>query len=184
MRNHAIMAALLISASARADPVVVERLVARVDGRPVFLSEIRQQARVSLATQTPAQRGTNYRRTYRQLLRQRIERELISVHAERQGTFVTGAEIDHALEAVAKANGLDMDALFAHAFRVGLDREDYRDEIRQQLLEQRVSYAFGLRVLGTYPETEPARAEWLTRARTRLIAEARRQTCIERWARW
>jgi len=184
MRTHLVLAALLWSASARAEPVVVERVVARIDGRPVFLSEIRERARTKLANQTPAQRGASFRKTYRELLEERIEQELLSNYATQRQASVASSEIENALAEIAKANSIDVDTLLTLAAAAGLDAKTYREDVRQQLLEQRVSYEFGLHALGPYPETEVARSAWLKRARRRLLSQTEGQTCIERFVRW
>jgi parvulin-like peptidyl-prolyl isomerase len=174
----------LTAASAHAEPLLVERVVARVDGRPIYLSEIRARGRLALASATPAQRASTFRRTHRELLEQRIERELFRIRAAREHVEVAPEEVDRALESIASANQMDVSELFVEVRRAGYDAQAYRVEITDQLIEQRLIQTYGVRHIGPYPTSERARADWLARARKLLLREARRQTWVERWARW
>jgi hypothetical protein len=158
--------------------------VARVDGRPIYLSEIRTRGRLALASATPTQRASTFRRTHRDLLEQRIERELFRIRAAREHVEVTPEEVDRALASVAQANQMDLGGLLAEVRRAGYDAHAYRVEITDQLVEQRLIQTYGVRHIGPYPTSERARTDWMARARKLLLREARRQTWVERWARW
>lgn len=179
-----LLALSLMAASAHADPLLVDRVVARVDGRPIYLSEIRTRGRFALASASPAQRASAFRRTHRELLDARIERELFRSRAAREHVAVTPEEVERALESIAQANQMDVVGLLAETRRAGFDAHAYRVEITDQLVEQRLIQAYGMRHLGPYPTSEHARTDWMARARKLLLREARRQTWVERWARW
>lgn len=184
MGRRVLLFLLLLCGTSSADPVLVERVVARVDGKPIYLSEIRGRAKLALSSLGPAQRASTFRSVHRSLLEQRIEREILLARAARDGVVVTPEEVTEALTSVALANHTDVDGLLAEAARSGFDAESYRQEIAEQLIEQRTSLAYGTRHLGAYPESESARTRWLAKARTLLLKEARRQTWVERWVRW
>ncbi len=179
------LAVVLSASAATADPIVVERVVARVDGRPVLLSEVRQAAKPYLLRLTrPVDRAAGYRRVYRETLAHRIEHALIAIEAERRHLSVSDDDIETALVAIEKNNGFDRNRLLAEVRSAGLDEAAYRREISEQVLEQRVIYAFGLDKVRPYPDTDEARAKWFGRVRSRLLDEVRKEACIERWVRW
>lgn len=184
MLRRVVLLVLFASGIASADPVLVERVVARVDGKPIYLSEIRARSRPTLASLGPTQRASAFRATHRSLLEQRIERELLLARARRERVEVTPDEVTQALESIARSNHIDVEGLLAEATRTGFDASAYRQEIAEQLLEQRLVQTYGMRHLGAYPVSDAARTRWMARARARLLHEARRQTWVERWVRW
>lgn len=184
MGRRALLFVLFLTAAANADPVLVERVVARVDGQPIYLSEIRARSKLALAPLRPAERAAAFRRTHRALLDQRIERGILLARAAREHVEVTPDEVTEALVTIARENHTDLDGLLAEATRSGFDARAYRKEIAEQLIEQRLVLAYGVRHLGAYPKSDSARTRWLTKARLLLLNEARRQTWVECWVRW
>jgi peptidyl-prolyl cis-trans isomerase SurA len=92
-------------------------------------------ARIYGASQNPAQRTAQEQEMYRQLLDKMINDRLEEHAADRAHLSVTPEEIDNAIRNVAKGNNLQPSALLAEAKRQGLTEQDYRDELRRQLLE-------------------------------------------------
>ena len=119
---------------------IVERVVAVVGERPILLTELQHRARPFLSriygsTTNPAQIAAHQSEMYRQLLQRMIDDRLEEHAADRAHLSVTPEEIDNAIKNVAKANNLQPSALIAEAKRQGLTEQDYRDELRRQLLE-------------------------------------------------
>jgi peptidyl-prolyl cis-trans isomerase SurA len=129
---------LALSPVARAS--IVERVVAVVGEKPILLTELQHRARPFLAriygsTPNPAQRSAHETEMYRQLLNRMIDDRLEEHAADRAHLSVTPEEIDNAIKNVSKANNIQPSALIAEAKRQGLTEQDYRDELRRQLIE-------------------------------------------------
>ena len=129
---------LALSPVARAS--IVERVVAVVGEKPILLTELQHRARPFLAriygsTPNPAQRSAHETEMYRQLLNRMIDDRLEEHAADRAHLSVTPEEIDNAIKNVSKANNIQPSALISEAKRQGLTEQDYRDELRRQLLE-------------------------------------------------
>ena len=162
-----LVAALLWPCAAPAQ--TVDRLVARVDGEPILLSELMRHARPRLAphaTEPAWKRAHALRAALRAESDRAITARLLDARARRRGLAVTDAQIDAALARVAEDQHLTLDELWAHAEAAGYSPAVYREEIRRQLVEQRLRAA----------EPEKQRAA--------LVAALRRRACIERFGRW
>lgn len=140
-----------------ADAVVVEKLVAVVGEKPILLSELRSRAKpflVQILQNVPA--GAQQAAAQSQLLKDVLERmvneELESQAAARANITVSSQEIENAFESIAASQGLTKEKLIkeAHA-RNGLSEQDYRDEMRRQIIEGKM---IQLRVKGRVRITE------------------------------
>ncbi|MEZ4227384.1 MAG: SurA N-terminal domain-containing protein [Polyangiaceae bacterium] len=121
-----------------AAPRTVERVVATVDGKPIWLSDIRGAAlafRQQLAGLPLDKQLKAGRDVFEQLVTREIERVLVRKEARRLQVSVEDMEVDRALAAVAKQNDLDVPALLKEAKKQGLSEASYRAEIRFQILE-------------------------------------------------
>ena len=162
-----LVAALLWPCAAPAQ--TVDRLVARVDGEPILLSELMRHASprlAPLATEPAWKRAQALRAALRAEIDRAIEAHLLAARARRRGLTVTDAQIDAALARIAEDQHLTLDELWAHAEASGYSPAVYREEIRRQLVEQRLRAA----------EPEKQRAV--------LVAALRRRACVERFGRW
>lgn len=131
MRALPSVAAALAALAASAQPVLVERIVAVVDGEPVFQSEVERRAtRDAPDAKAPPQRQ-------RALARAKVDLIDAKLIAKDMGGAPTDAEIDAAIEGVAKGAKLDRAALEAAVVRHGMTLAEYREVLRSQLLELR-----------------------------------------------
>jgi peptidyl-prolyl cis-trans isomerase SurA len=80
-----------------------------------------------------------------------IDDELEGQAAEKAKITVTSDEIDNALKNLASMQGFNLQDLVKNALRSGLTEQDYRDELRRQLLEGKM---LQLRVKGRVRITE------------------------------
>jgi peptidyl-prolyl cis-trans isomerase SurA len=136
--------------AAPAHATVVERIVAVVAERPILLSELRARARPELLALegSPSARDANLRAAEEQevlksTLERMIEDELIALAADRIGkALVTSEDVDNAFKQLAEQNNVTVRALFADARRKGKSEQEYRDEVRRQLLEGQMLQAF------------------------------------------
>jgi peptidyl-prolyl cis-trans isomerase SurA len=139
-----------------AHAAIVERVVAVVGERPILLSELRHRARPHLVriaahTQNASQQAAAESEMFRELLTRLIDERLEEQAADKAHLSVTPEEVDNGIRQVAAQQRLDPKQLLAEAKRQGLSEQDYRDEIRRQVLEGKL---IQLRVRGRVRVTE------------------------------
>lgn len=138
---HALIAsALALVTASVANATIVERVVAVVGEQPILLSDIRGRARPFLLDLqrkglSPAQQAAAESELFRQLLDRMIDDRLEQQAAEKARIRVTAEEIDAGIRNVATSQKLTPAELIAEAGRQGMTPQEYRDEIRRQILE-------------------------------------------------
>lgn len=139
-----------------AHATIVERVVAVVGERPILLSDLRHRARPFLSrlyatAQTPAQLAANETQMFKELLNRMIDDRLEEQAADRARLSVTLDEVDSAIHNIAAQAKIDARELINEAKRQGLTEQDYRDELRRQVLEGKLVQ---LRVRGRVKVTD------------------------------
>jgi peptidyl-prolyl cis-trans isomerase SurA len=152
----ALVAAALGLAARPVCASVVERVVAVIGDRPILLSELRARARpflVEIAKKVPAgpAQTAAESQVFKELLEKMIDDELEGQAADKAKVTVTAEEIDNALRNIAASQNKPLADLMRDALRSGLSEQDYRDELRRQLLEGKM---LQLRVKGRIRITE------------------------------
>jgi peptidyl-prolyl cis-trans isomerase SurA len=147
-------AALLRSGDVEAS--IVERVVAVVGERPILLSELRQRARphlfrIASQTQNPTQQAAAENEMFRDLLNRMIDDRLTEQAADKAHLTVTPEEVDAAIRDVAQRAHLDPRQVVAEAKKSGLSEQEYRDEMRRQVLQGKL---IQLRVRGRVRVTD------------------------------
>lgn len=160
--------------AAAGDAVLLDRVVAVADDRPITASQLRRRAAFLLRSYGDAGVPKDFERT---TLQELIDQELVAAEAERMRLSVTDAEIDSAISEVAGRAGISAEALAAAVGQVGLTMDEYRDQLRLQLREMK--WVFLRYDRDARPEAEAARAQWLTAERERLMAELRARAVVE-----
>jgi len=131
---------LTVGGPARAE--VVERVVAVVNDDAIFLSELRRRAVPYIAAafraQAEAERVDFLRQVYERLLDELVTERLIEQAATRLQLRVTRDDVDTAIENVAQANGLSVDAFWDAVRSEGFGEAQYRADVRSQLLRLKV----------------------------------------------
>ncbi|HVJ92746.1 MAG TPA: SurA N-terminal domain-containing protein [Labilithrix sp.] len=145
-----------VLASSPAQAAIVERVVAVVGERPILLSELRHRARphlyrIAASTPNASQQAAAESEMLRELLTRLIDERLEEQAADKAHLSVSQEEIDNGIRQVAAQARLDPKQLIAEAKRQGLSEQDYRDEIRRQVLEGKL---IQLRVRGRVRVTE------------------------------
>jgi peptidyl-prolyl cis-trans isomerase SurA len=146
-----------IGLSARpAQAVIVERIVAIVGEKPVLLSELRHRARprlIVLAMQQPdqARQAAGETQAFKETLDEMINERLFEQAADKGHVGVSVEEVDRAMRQKADSLRTTLPGLLAEASREGFSEQDYRDEIRRQLLEGKM---IQLRVQGRVRVTD------------------------------
>lgn len=124
-----------------ANAVVVEKVVAVVGDQAIFLSDLKERA-VPFVKQIIAQYGMGPQQAAaesqlnKEMLSKMIEEMLVDGAAKRSDVKVTSTEIDNAIKTLAAQDGITVAELYKKTReRSGLTDQDYRDEIRRQLME-------------------------------------------------
>jgi peptidyl-prolyl cis-trans isomerase SurA len=139
------LVAVAAATPARAEPVkrtVIDRVVAVVDQDVITLVELRQRAQpflLRLASLDGAQRAAAESQMYKELVDAMVEERIVAAEARARSLSVTPAEVDAAVEAVAKQNGLSRDAVLQAAADQGMSEARYREELARQLLRHKVA---------------------------------------------
>jgi peptidyl-prolyl cis-trans isomerase SurA len=136
----AVLAATVALPPRPAEGAIVERVVAVVGERPILLSELRHRARPFLyrilaTTPSATQQAAAETEMFRELLNRMIDDRLEEQAADKAHLTVTPEEVDGAMRNVAASARIQVRDLLAEAKKQGLTEQDYRDEIRRQVLE-------------------------------------------------
>ena len=169
--------AATLGAAGDARAVIVERIVAVVGDRPILLSELQRRehpflVRVYAASNNPAQIAAAKTEMEKELLNRMIDDRLEEQAADKARLSVNAEEVDSAIKNVAANAHLTVQQLLDEAGKQGLSEQDYRDELRRQVLEGKLVQ---LRVRGRVRVTEEdARATY-----QRFVGEMEKQSPID-----
>lgn len=122
---------------------VIERVVAVIEDRAVFLTDLKDRAkpyllRIYQEVPNGAQRAAAISQVYRAVLERMVDEELQDRAANQAQLTISTQEIDQALARVAEQNELTVTDIIAEARASGMSEQDYRDELRHQLLEAKL----------------------------------------------
>ncbi len=168
-----VFAGLLLARPQAAHATIVERIVAVIGEEAILLTDVRERARpflVRVYNQIPEgpQRSAAISQIYKVVLDRMVDEELEDRAADRAGIVVTSAEIDEALQRIARQNSMTTGQILAEAKRSGLKIEQYREELRRQVLQAKLG---SLRLRGRVQISESD----LQAAYARLAREERMQ---------
>lgn len=162
---------ILAPATARGD--VIERVVAVVNDDAIFLSELRAKAAPRLASAIASARNETariqaIRHVYEEELDHLIDERLIVQAADHDNISVSTNDVDTAIANVRSQTRLPEAQFWDLVREQGFTEEEYRRDIRQQLLRYKV---LNQRVRGRVNITE----DDVRRRYDELTAQARRQ---------
>jgi peptidyl-prolyl cis-trans isomerase SurA len=153
----ALAALALVLSAMSARGAVVERIVAVVGEKPILLSDLNKRARPLLlrnrvydAPQS-AQRSAMISQISKVVLQMMVDEELERLESNRRKISVADKEVDAALARVASGQGLTPEQVIMEAGRAGLTEQQYRDELRRQMLRVKL---MNLRLQGRVRVTE------------------------------
>lgn len=131
------------AASRPARAAVIERVVAVIGDRAILLSDLKSRAQPFLIqvlqTVPPgAQRNAAISQVYKGVLDKIVDEELEERAAIQAKITITSKEIDEAVARVAQQNQLTPQKLIAEAAKTGITEQQYRDELRRQLLQAKL----------------------------------------------
>lgn len=129
---------------------VVEKVVAIVGERAIWLSDLRERTRplalrVIASTPAGAQRAAALSQLYGTFLDRMVDEELLLRAANKANVTVSGEEINSAVDRVAKSAGVTVKKLMEELETAGYSKLQYREEIRRRLLDEKM---MSLRVQG------------------------------------
>lgn len=157
-----------------AEASIVERIVAVVGERPILLSELRLRARPHLyrlmaQNPNPTAQAAAESELFRELLSRMIDERLEEQAAAKANITVPPEEVDAGIRQLAANQHVDPAILISEAKRQGgLSEQDYRDEIRRQVLEGKL---IQLRVRSRVRVTEADARSVYNRELKKLAAE-------------
>ncbi len=153
----ATFTAALAACPSPAGAIIVERVVAVVGDRPILLSELRQRAKpflLQVQAKVPPgpQQAAAESQVLKELIQKVIDEELEIQAADKAKVTVTMEELDAAIKNVADLQRMSVPELIREArLRSGMTEQEYREEIRRQILEGKM---LQLRVKGRVRITE------------------------------
>ncbi|MGB5813346.1 MAG: SurA N-terminal domain-containing protein [Polyangiales bacterium] len=143
MIRHATLLVLLSSWAipvAQAD--VIERVVATVNDRAIFLSDIRKRSVPFLPQVAEAsndtERASRLKALYNEVLDFLIEEELLKQIAAEDGTVVTDADVEQAIENIRSGNNMTAEQFMEAVKAQGMSEAKYRADLKKQLLRFKV----------------------------------------------
>jgi peptidyl-prolyl cis-trans isomerase SurA len=127
-----------------AEAAIVERIVAVVGEKAILLTDLRERAlpivlRVYSQVPEGPQRSATVSQIYATVLERMVDEELEELAAQTSGITVSTEEVDEALSRVARQNDISKNQILVEAKRSGLTPTAYRDELRRQLLQAKMS---------------------------------------------
>jgi parvulin-like peptidyl-prolyl isomerase len=114
----------------------IDRVAARVNGRPIWKSDVEE--RVEAAAKAG---GPSTPEAYKQTLDAMIDQAVILSRADELHIATTNAEIDAAIDEIKQANQIDDTQLEAALAKGGMTRAQYRVELGIQIKIQRTMVA-------------------------------------------
>jgi peptidyl-prolyl cis-trans isomerase SurA len=151
-----VLAAFVSTLPLSALAAIAERVVAVVGEHAILLSDMRQRARpflLQIQQKVPpgAQQAAAESELYKHLLQKMVDDRVEQQAAEKAHLSVTTDEIDAGIRNVANQQALTVEQLVDEAVKTGLSAQEYRDEVRRQILEGKL---LQLRVRGRVRVTE------------------------------
>jgi len=132
---------LVASSPGRAE--VIDGVAAVVDNDVILLSEVDNAASVILS-RIAAEQGANelpielVQKVRKDAVQQLIEVRLMRKYAERVNLEVSDAEIDETVAGIAADEGITPDDIYRAAAQQGLGRDQYREELGNQITQMKV----------------------------------------------
>jgi peptidyl-prolyl cis-trans isomerase SurA len=159
-----VLACATFVAARPAHAIIVERVVAIVGERPILLSELRHRARPRLTlvalnavqagmdpANVPMQLAAAEPKAMKETLDEIIDERLMEQQADKAHISVSIDEVDRGIKAKAAQLQVNEQQLWDRAHAQGYTDQDYRDEVRRQLLEGKL---LQLRLAGRIHVTE------------------------------
>ena len=181
----AAAAVVALSTAHEARATIVERVVAVVGERPVLWTELLRRAapsRVQIRTQATDPNVVSVQETemYKELLDRMIDDRLEEQQADKAHITITPEEIDHGIANIAnqaqaqQGRPVTSADVLGEVRRRGMTEQDFRDEIRRQILEGKlIELRVRPRVRVTEQDGRAAYQHWVLDMRSQQPVEVR-----------
>jgi peptidyl-prolyl cis-trans isomerase SurA len=138
--RHALPLVAVVGLAGAAHGAIAERVVAVVGDHAILLSDLRQRAKplllqIQQRAAQGAQRAAAESEILKQVLARMVDERLEAQQAERAHLAVSTDEIDTGIRNIATQQGLTAEQLVEEATRIGTTPQEYRDEVRRQILQ-------------------------------------------------
>jgi len=163
-------------------PAPLDGIAAVVGDAFVFRSDVERRARPfhDKLPKDPLKRRVALAELHAQTLERIIDEHLIAKDAKALALTVEDADVSAAIDAIAKANGIDRKKLEAEVLRQGFTFVEYEEEVRRQVLEQRWILVRIRSKIDPKAATNPAMFQVeLEKHRIAALAELRARTHVE-----
>ncbi|HLK39010.1 MAG TPA: SurA N-terminal domain-containing protein [Polyangiaceae bacterium] len=181
------LAALLAAAAIARDAgaTIVERVVAVIGERPILWTELVRRAQagrvqIRMQTRDPNVISVQEQMMYRELLDHMIDERLEEQTAERSHVGVSAEEIDRGIQNIAaqaqaqQGRPVTMADVMAEITHRGMTEQDFRDEIRRQILEGKlIELRVRPRVRVTDQDARAAYQHWVQETREKELVDVR-----------
>jgi|GEM_PF-2216443 len=140
MRLALLASVLLLLCAGRSTAEQLDGIAAIVGDQVILLSELDQATGRMLERVPPDQEldSALLRQLRKEALESLINDKLIAMVAERLKIEISNEEVDTAIEAIAREEGVSSEQIYQAAAAQGLDRERYRRELADQMVRMRV----------------------------------------------
>ena len=177
--------AALLAAEPPARATIVERVIAVIGERPVLWTELLHRAAASrvqirMQTRDPNVVAVQEQEMYKELLQRMIDDRLEEQQADKAHIHITAEEIDRGIANIAaqaqqqQGKPVTTADVMAEVKRRGLDEQDFRDEIRRQILEGKlIELRVRPRVRVTDQDSHAAYQHWVTDLRQQQLVDVR-----------
>jgi len=128
-----MLAATTAWATPQGATATIDRVAARVNGKPIWKSDVEER----VASAAKAGGGAVKPEAYKETLDAMIDQAVILSRADELHIGTSNAEIDAAIDDIKRANSIDDAQLDAALAQGGLDRAQYRVELGRQIKIQR-----------------------------------------------
>lgn len=169
--------------------VLLDKYVAVIDGITILRSDVLAQAKPFIArVPEPEKHANEIQQIYKDLLERMIDDLVVGQEARKMGLEVRDDEVDRAIDLVAAENKLTRATLEAEVKKQGITMEDYKVELRRQIIDAkwtsiRVRPRVGLAPpAADKPQEQQAFIAALDAERKKVVTELRSKSHIEvRW---
>jgi peptidyl-prolyl cis-trans isomerase SurA len=174
-----------VGAAAPARATIVERVVAVIGERPILWTELMRRAvmgRMQIRNQTrdPNVIGVQEQAMYRELLERMINDRLEEQQADKAHITVSSEEIDRGIGNIAasaqaeQGHAVTVADVLDEVRRRGMTEQDFRDEIRRQLIEGKlIELRVRPRVRVTEGDAHAAYQHWATQVKEQQPVDVR-----------
>ena len=179
------VSAALASSATTARATIVERVVAVIGERPLLWTELLHRAaatrvQIRMQTRDPNVVSVQEQEMYKELLDKMIDDRLEEQQADKAHISVAPEEIDRGINNIAvqaqqqQGRAVTAADVMGEVRRRGLSEQDFRDEIRRQILEGKlIELRVRPRVRTTDQDARSAYQHWVNDLREQQLVEVR-----------